>query len=359
MKKIVLCLFLVITNILFIYGNNQNYLVVSLKEKFSIQDNPGLFYFKFPRYLVVDKKGYICVKDHDQLLLFSPEGEFIKNIFKKGEGPGEMLDICGIYPEQEKIIAFTRAPSKLLKFNYSGKFESESSILLNLNKANFLTFYNNRFYFFIESYRNIGGETTLNTKVELFSIDEEGQNYRDENMYFNKKYYLSRNIVLNINFVQIARKNNHSFYIANSGNYEVKYLDLQKKELSTLIRKDYKNVKIKKSWREILNPGQPPRLYIRKIIDDIQRIWIYNDKIWLLTSTFIEKKNLIKVDVYSSKGKYEGSFYLRMSNNIHPFMLSYIPMTFFNGLLYICEETKESISRLVCYKLENIPSWAS
>ena len=349
---------MVITNILFTYGNNQNYSVVSLKEKFTIQDKPELFYFKFSRYLVVDKKGYICVKDYDQLLLFSPEGEFIKNIFKKGQGPGEMSDICGIYPEQEKIIAFNRAPSKLLKFNYSGKFESESSILLNLIKANFLTFYNNRFYFFIESYRNIEGEATLNTKVRLFSIDEEGENSRDENIYFNKKYFLSRNIVLNINFIQIARKNNNSFYISNNGNYEVKLLDLQKKELSILIKKDYKKVKIKKSWRKILNPGQNSRLYIRKTIDDIQRIWIYNDKIWLLTSTFIEKKNLIKVDVYSMKGKYGGSFYLRMSDNTHLFMLSYNPMTFSNGLLYIYEETEEGISRLVCYKLENIPPWA-
>ena len=78
----------------------------------------------------------------------------------------------------------------------------------------------------------------------------------------------------------------------------------------------------------------------------------------MLTSNFVEKKRLVNVDVYDKKGKYEGSLYLKMSDNTHLFMLSYTPMNFSEGLLYIYEQTEEGSPKLVCYKLENIPAWA-
>ncbi len=67
---------------------------------------------------------------------------------------------------------------------------------------------------------------------------------------------------------------------------------------------------------------------------------------------------MIQIDVYDMKGKHEGSLYLKMSDNTQLFMLSYTPMTFSNGLLYIYEQTEDGSPKLVCYTLENIPAWA-
>jgi hypothetical protein len=64
--------------------------VLELKEIWRIKDESGEFFFKYPYQLQVAGDGSIFLADEGEFLRFTPDGKYIKNLFKKGEGPGEI-----------------------------------------------------------------------------------------------------------------------------------------------------------------------------------------------------------------------------------------------------------------------------
>ena len=64
--------------------------VLKFRDEWVITDEGGDFYFKGPNHLQVADDGSVFVADEKQLLRFSPDGRFLKNIFKSGQGPGEI-----------------------------------------------------------------------------------------------------------------------------------------------------------------------------------------------------------------------------------------------------------------------------
>ena len=71
--------------------------VLRLQEVFRITDESDDFYFKAPHSLKVNSEGNFFIIDENQILKFSADGRFFKNLFKKGGGrekyrPGIMED---------------------------------------------------------------------------------------------------------------------------------------------------------------------------------------------------------------------------------------------------------------------------
>ncbi len=65
--------------------------VVTPTEVLSISDEGRSdYYFKYPQQLATAPDGSLFVIDENQLLWFGPDGAFERNLFKKGQGPGEM-----------------------------------------------------------------------------------------------------------------------------------------------------------------------------------------------------------------------------------------------------------------------------
>ena len=64
--------------------------VLQLEPVFEIRDDSGEFFFKFPYRFDIDSRGCLYVLDQAQLMKFSPEGKFVGNLLKKGQGPGEI-----------------------------------------------------------------------------------------------------------------------------------------------------------------------------------------------------------------------------------------------------------------------------
>ena len=71
--------------------------IVALKEVLSIDDVGGDYYLKYPRNPKVSPDGSIFVSDHEQLLQFNREGNFLRNYFKKGQGPEEMQGVSNYF----------------------------------------------------------------------------------------------------------------------------------------------------------------------------------------------------------------------------------------------------------------------
>ncbi len=86
--------------------------VVVLGESWRTVDQPGAFFFSSPEPPQIDEHSFVWVADEGQLLLFSPQGKFIRNFFRKGQGPGELAELAGFIPESDRVLVFNRNPNK-------------------------------------------------------------------------------------------------------------------------------------------------------------------------------------------------------------------------------------------------------
>jgi YD repeat-containing protein len=66
--------------------------VVPLKEVARITDEKGKFFFVQPIAVFTGHDGSVYVQEYKQLLKFDAQGRFVKNLLKRGQGPGEFDD---------------------------------------------------------------------------------------------------------------------------------------------------------------------------------------------------------------------------------------------------------------------------
>jgi hypothetical protein len=343
--------------------------VVTLKETLRVGANSGDFYFKYPADPIVDARGNTFVIDQEQVLLFSADGTYIRNFFKKGLGPGELTDVIGLVPEEKNIIIVNKYPHKLLWFNRQGELIKEFRISEKLGSCELLTYYGGRFYFLREKFRDTKNKAVyLDIKVKLFSTAPDETTVKEESVWFPKKYFVfNRGWIKNLHFVQIGQPDPSTAFIANYGDYDIKRLDLKKMQFIPFIQKKYNKVKIKPEWKNVLKPTRFPhkgpngmgyKIFERPHLDDIQRIFIYRSFIWIFTSGFDEKKRLVDVDVFDLKGVFKGSLKFKMPGVINLFQMSYKPFRLNSVGFYIFTPNEEEELELVKYDLLNVPSLA-
>ena len=343
--------------------------VLGLQEVFRIEDTGVDFFFKSPSSPVVDKEGFIFVDDQKQLLMFSPSGKYLRNFYTEGQGPFEMTGINGIWPGKDQLVFSNQNPHKLIWFDRNGNPLKETRIRNEVGYTPFLTYFDGRFYYLDEEFFDTKNKAVyVDIPVRLLSVNPAEDNFKVEPVSFPKKYFvMNTNWIMNVYFVQTAVYNDNSVFIAYDGNYKISRLDLKTMSLTPWFKQSYEKVAIKDEWKKILKPSRFPhygpsgkeyRVFERKALDDVQRIWINGDKIWVITSTFDESTRRVQVDVFDSTAKKKGSMRLSMPGGFHLFTMSHNPMTLHEEKLYIFEASEDGVYSLVCYRLLNVPDWA-
>ena len=103
--------------------------VLKLTEVWRITDDSGAFFFKFPRDLRVADDGSVFLHDVDQFLKFSAEGIFLKNLFRKGQGPGEMPDSAFQYRIHGRdLFILGQNSERFWRADFEGRFLEQYDI---------------------------------------------------------------------------------------------------------------------------------------------------------------------------------------------------------------------------------------
>jgi len=79
---------------------------------------------------------FIFISGRDKLLLFSKKGKFVRQIGKKGKGPGEYLRILDFVVTQDTVYITSTGKRSLLIYNVNGDFLKEQSTPLQLAHFN-------------------------------------------------------------------------------------------------------------------------------------------------------------------------------------------------------------------------------
>ena len=100
--------------------------ILDVEEMFRITDESGEFFFEYPSGLQVADDGSIFLRDEDQLLKFAPDGKFLKNLFKKGQGPGEIQSFFYFFRlNDENIFIYDPMRTKIIFMDQEGKLIEE------------------------------------------------------------------------------------------------------------------------------------------------------------------------------------------------------------------------------------------
>lgn len=332
--------------------------ILKLKEELRITDEQGGYYFKNPHNIKISPDGNIFVCDEDQFLRFDDKGKFLANLFRKGQGPGEFGRMGNYLFHNEEIIAHQSSPNKIVRMDRSGEFFMEFKPEKPTSRL--LAEFDDKFVMGKSSFPQLkksGGEPEIiDVNWNLLHVFEGGK-AEETAHYFPVKWIAKRlekaiiaNFIVDFNAIPYKEK---YLVIFHTQEYLIKLFDLEKNQIVRTFNRVYKRVKRKPD--KAIKKGAQPHSYTLglpvEFHNDIQKLLIHKDTIWVLTSTLKKNKGVL-VDVFDEEGIYRDNFYLPLAENITLEGLSQLSICVNGNSLYIVEKGEDDIPSIVKYRMD-------
>lgn len=343
-------------------GSEDRGRILNLKEELRIEDGQGDYYFKSPHGIEIGPDGSIFLLDDEQFLKFGPDGRFIKNLYKKGQGPGEFERISDLVITDDELIVLQRQPDKLVLMTHDGKFlrefrpEIPVAKLVAVHDGRYITARSTN-----PKLDRVGDEPVLSDVFWTLGFASENGEVVEPEMQFQTRWYAKRIggralIADHIgDFIAKPYKGRY-LIICHTETYGLILYDLDRKEVAGEFGREYRRVRYNKdgSGRIEIRPDvfrpAPPVEYL----NDIQQIFIRGENIWIMTSTIDPRKGLL-FDVFNMQGEYADSFYLPLKQAVKSEGLEDLPVAFQGDVMYIVEYDEDEIPSIVKYRMTQQP----
>ena len=291
--------------------NSNEGRILKLREVLRIKDQGEEFFFKRPQFVKVSEDGFIFLHDSNQLLKFTPEGQFMKNLLKKGQGPGEIQLLARYVLQENNIFIYDPVNSKILHMDLEGKLLEEFhlterySLLLGLLGDHFILIKTS----FSDAEESTGNIIDYPMSIVVLTKNEE---VIKEYPGAIQRTYRSENISVSWGRAVTIMSHDGSFCIwTYPEEYMVTVLDMRTGEIVSKFTRPYSRVKAPKRTTD--RPG--PKLPKREYVFDINYIYTFQGNILIWTSTFDEKRGML-FDLFDKKGTYLDSFWLNVRGTL-------------------------------------------
>lgn len=334
--------------------------VLQLKEEMRISDEQGGFYFKSPQKIKIAPDGSIFVLDEEQFLKFDDQGKFVKNLFRKGQGPGEFMRIENYIFCDNEIIIHQSRPDKIVKVDIEGNLINEFRLGKSISKL--ITCFKDEFVMANHSFPKLkkAGEEPeiIDINWNILFVSEDGK-IKETDHYFPAKWFAKRirtAIIANyiVDFSAIPYKKKY-LTIFHTQNYLIKLFDLEENQIIRIFNRKYKRVEYKHEKKAIEETR--PSVYTLGLPtdyhNDIQKLFLHKDNLWVLTSTIDMKKGNL-VDAFNMDGQYINNFYLPLPKSIKLKDLNHHPITISEDFLFIVEHDENDVPVIVKYRIMNL-----
>ena len=358
MKKLALLLFLLLT-VSFTWAqeiieNPQKPLrknagrILKLEEEIKISDENGDFFFRYPDNVRLNKEGYIFISDYvgGNFLKFSPEGKFLKNMFKKGEGPGELQDMFSFEISQNKIFIYDFTKSKIIITNQDGDLVGEYS--------KDIEFYHD-FYGIYRDWlvfkKKITPQFSVRKTSQLYQdkhtivlLSKDGTTKKDNYIFPNESFYIPSSLggggMSWDPFTVVLDENIGYLYVSSSREYLIHVLDIDNGIVIRSFRRKYNRISYEMSKREeeFIKKVNAPK---KKYANDIKNIFLVQNFIWVETSTIDDVKGVM-IDVFNQEGKFIDNFFLNLKGEL---------VTVHNNSIFVKETDKDENTVIKKYKI--------
>jgi len=330
--------------------------VLELREVFRITDGQGGFFFKNPENLQPAPDGGLIVVDEGQLLRFDASGKFVVNMFRQGQGPGELERIENYVIWGGNILAFQRNPMKCVVTRLDGtflrEFKPDAPVFRLLGR------YGDRLLAAMSS--RIPVDKVQKPEGEMLDINWTLQLMGDDGrvettpLAYPTKFFAKRlpNALIadNVTFLLTAPIDDALIAVANEDGYAIHIADPERNVALRTIRRDYRRVKYEPEKAPDSDPGSrrlaPPRDYFNAI----QRLFAVDGSIWVVTSTLEPGKGVL-VDVVSPAGENLDSFYLPLPKGVGLHALARYPLTISGRTVLVVEPREDGQLQIVKYEI--------
>jgi hypothetical protein len=326
--------------------------VVSLKEVARTTDAKGNFLFVQPFNVLTGPDGSVYVQEYKQLLKFDAQGRFVKNLLKRGQGPGELDDnLTDVIVREKDIILWSSNNYKLIRLDLDGRLIEDKKLVQGF-LGSLLGAFGGRYFFLryemdaAKSRPRING--IFETPRRLVIVPENGEALptpvlmpMTEAYHFGPRSSSSSTI----SRAMPVAAGERTVFLFHSPDYLIKLLDLETGAVVRSFRREYDRVK----YGVKAPPGYPAEL-IPKFHNDLCRLLWRDDRLWAVTSTF-EKTKGILVDVFSRDGRYLDNFYLPIFKVRRNNPQYYAPMAVWENFLYLLEADEDDIISLIKYEI--------
>ncbi len=338
-----------------------------LEKKIEISDSSGDFFFKYPdnpyeRQIQVTPDGHVFVLDAGRILEFDPTGKFLKDIMETGQGPGEITRIKTFLLAGDRIIIYNAFPAKLIFKRRDGTFLKEFRIETYLHK--FFGVHDNHYYFFHFDLPVVKGNEAQIIDIDhyLTIVSTEGTIEKQPGCGFPIQTFIASNGGYGtIDLVDLlwVHDQDQYYYISHTGEYGIKQLDIANQKITRVLKRKYQRQKPPQEVARKLGMqafqlnGKIYRRPAQEFLSDIQQLLVYKDMLWVVTST-VDKEKGVLIDTYNREGKFNGSFYLKLSSR-----LGYLDYFSFNAVihgdfLYMIEKDANDSYLLVKYRITRL-----
>lgn len=320
--------------------------VIQLKEVMRITDVEGKYFFSSPWDIKVAKDGSIFVHEPNKLYKFDANGKFVKNFYKKGEGPGELnQNLTDVVIVENEIVLASSNMYKIIRLDMHGNLiqdirpEWRFSALVGYCDGRYYLTQRER-----KSFKRASGMREDN--LRLCVVSNTGEIAPTPYIFpitilvhFSKK----SSGRITISRIQTVSENQRYVYVFHTPEYLVKLLDLEKIEVIRRFRRKYSRVKLEMK-RETSLP-------MPKFCNDICRLLIYKNNLWVVTSTFDKEKGIL-VDVFNKEGKYLDNFYLPLFRiKTEGRIQYYARIAIHRDYLFIIEEGEDDLISIAKYEI--------
>lgn len=288
--------------------------VLKLEEIFRINDIGADFYFKRPLKFKIASDGIIFIVDEEQLLKFSADGKFIKNLFKKGEGPGEIArnfyfsiykDDIYIYDLSARKIIHTDGDGNLIE-EFPSKSERHRDFLgVTDSKLIFM-----KYHFPVK----VKKSKLYDIEHTLVLVSKDGETEKETQVFAVKTFLAPRARSFWAYRYSTLSDDRRYLFVSHTMEYLIKLLDLEKGEVIRIFNRKYRRIKyVTKEWeKEFLKRHNGPE---KKYESDILGLFICKGHLWIKTSTKDKNKGIL-IDVFNKEGKFIDSFYLNLKGSL-------------------------------------------
>ena len=334
--------------------------VFNPKEILSIEDTGEKYYFKYPHNIKIGPDGSIFIIDIEQFLQFDPAGKYLRNLFKKGQGPGEMTNLENYNFEGRNIVAFSLYPAKLIWFDGNGKFIKDESLATKTQILKFHGRIGGRWLFETFEFPRNGGELQyLDQPHKLLIWNETAKTWRPLSAFPVRIMGVSAagggSGFFDVGQFLAGPLGDRRLVISHTSEYDIKIFDLESDKVEREFQRTYDRVPpppLKAGQRRpaIMMGDKTYEQPEEKYANDIANILVRGDRLWIVTSTTDKKKGVL-VDVFDVEGHYRDCFYLNLPEPAREAVRSPLLCALAGDFLFTAEKSEEGTYAIKKYKI--------
>jgi len=272
--------------------------IVELKEVMRIDDIGGDYYFQSPHNIKVAPDGSLFVTERVQLIHFDPDGKFIRNYFKNGQGPGEMQAIGDYFFADNHLLVQDRRLQKILRFDFNGEFIREFRIQNLPIFTRLHLYYKNNYYFFRHRMPSTDGKpSVIDVPYDLIFAVEGGQEIEKLMTLPVESFAVSSGrggaMASIAELITIPFREKY-LVLCHTQDYLIKIFDVQSQEIIRSFRRTYERVKVPEGRQVGARIGSGGKTYTapRKYLNDISKFLEVNNNLWIMTSSSDKDVNI-------------------------------------------------------------------